>query len=67
MFMARFIPREKLSRKARKQLDGERRATWTLSPVTKKIDSKKLYSRKRKSHDRDDDDGMGFFMALQSR
>ncbi len=63
--MKKFIPREKLSRKARKQLDGERRATWTLSPVTKKIDSKKVYSRKRKSHDRDDDNGMGFFMAPQ--
>ena len=60
--MKKFIPREKLSRKARKQLDGERRATWTLSPVTKKIDSKKVYSRKRKSHDRYDDYGLGFLL-----
>ena len=52
--MKRFIPREKLGRKARKQLDSEQRATWAFSPVTKKLESKKLYNRKRKSHDRYD-------------
>ena len=54
--------REKLGKKARKQLDSEQRATWTLSPVTKKVESKKLYNRKRKAHDRYDDYGMGFFL-----
>ena len=58
--MKKFIPREKLGRKTRKQLDSEQRATWTFSPVTKKVESKKQYNRKRKSHDRYDDDGMGF-------
>ena len=58
--MKQFIPREKLGKKARKQLDGERRATWALSPVTKKAESRKLYNRKRKSHDRYEDYGMGF-------
>ena len=58
--MKRFIPREKLAKKARKQLDSEQRATWAFAPVTKKIESKKLYNRKRKSHDRYDDYGMGF-------
>ena len=61
--MKKFIPREKLGRKARKQLDGERRATWTLSPVTKRVESKKRYSRKQKTHDRDDDFGMVFLCA----
>ena len=58
--MKRFIPREKLGKKARKQLDSEQRATWAFSPVTKKVESRKLYNRKRKSHDRYDDYGMGF-------
>ena len=58
--MKKFIPKEKLGKKARKQLDSERRTTWTFSPVTKKVDSKKLYNRKRKAHDRYDDYGMGF-------
>ena len=57
--MKRFVPREKLGKKARKQLDSEQRATWTFSPMTKKVESKKLYNRKRKSHDRYDDYGMG--------
>ena len=57
--MKRFVLREKLGKKARKQLDSEQRATWAFSPVTKKIESKKLYTRKRKPHDRYDDYGMG--------
>ena len=58
--MKRFIPKEKLGKKARKRLDSEQRATWAFSPVTKKVESKKLYNRKQKSHDRYDDFGMGF-------
>ena len=58
--MKKFIPKEKLGKKARKQLDSEQRTTWTFSPVTKKVESKKLYDRKRKAHDRNDDYGMGF-------
>ena len=58
--MKRFVPREKLGKKARKQLNSEQRATWAFSPITKKVESKKLYNRKRKSHDRYDDYGMRF-------
>ena len=58
--MKRFVPREKLGKKARKLLDSEQRATWAFSPVMKKVESKKLYNRKRKSHDRYNDYGMGF-------
>ena len=57
--MKRFIPREKLGKKARKQLGSEQRATWAFSPVTKKVESKKLYNRKRNPHDRYNDYGMG--------
>ena len=58
--MTRFISREKLSKKARKELDAQRRAIWPHSPVTRKIESKKRYSRKKKSHARFDENGMGF-------
>ena len=58
--MKKFIPKEKLGKKARRQLDNERHTTWTFSPVTKKVESKKHYNRKRKAHDRYDDYGMGF-------
>ena len=59
-FMAGFVPKEKLSKKARKELDRSRRVTWGFSPVTKTVESWKTYSRKRKAHDRYGDDGMGF-------
>ena len=49
--MKKFIPKEKLGKKARKQLDSEQRTTWAFSPVTKKVESKKLYNRKRKAHE----------------
>ena len=59
MPMARFIPREKLSKKARKELNRQRRVTWEFSPVTKTVESKKRYNRKKNSHDRSEDYGMG--------
>ena len=52
--MADFVSRDKMSKKARKELDRRRRVTWAFSPVTKAVGSKKIYSRKRKTRDRDD-------------
>ena len=60
--MARFIPKDKLSKKAQKELNRQRRVIWDFSPVTKTVDSKKIYSRKRKAQDRDDS-GLSFFAA----
>ena len=57
--MAKFISREKLSKKARKELDNQKRAVWAFSPTTRKVDSKKLYSRKKSAHAWKDDFGMG--------
>ena len=60
--MKKFISRQKLSKKARKELNAKQRATWSFSPVTKKVESKKLYNRKRKSADLNDDySGLLFF------
>ena len=47
--MAKFVPKDKLSKKAQKELNRQRRVTWNFSPVTKAVDSKKIYSRKRKA------------------
>ncbi len=65
MIMARFIPKSKLSKKAQKELNRQRRVTWDFSPVTKTIDSRKIYSRKRKTRNRDDY-GPGFYYAIPS-
>lgn len=58
--MAKFISREKLSKKARRELDRQRRVLWQYSPVTKTMESKKRYNRKKASHARYDEYGMGF-------
>ncbi|HWQ58308.1 MAG TPA: hypothetical protein VN540_04740 [Clostridia bacterium] len=44
----KFIPKQKLSKKARRALDAKRRATWDgLNPVTRQAVSKKAYDRKK--------------------
>jgi hypothetical protein len=48
--MTRFIPSEKLSKKAKRELDKSKRQTWeSVKPVTRKIESKKLYKRRKPS------------------
>ena len=47
--MQKFIPREKMSRKARRQLDSRQRAVWAISPVTRKAAGKKAYDRRKAS------------------
>lgn len=38
--MARLIPKNKMSKKARKALNDMKRVTWGFAPVTRKLDSK---------------------------
>ena len=62
--MAKYVSKDKLSKKAQKELNRQRRVTWDFSPVTKTVDSKKLYNRKRNARNRDDY-GLGvFFIAM---
>ena len=61
MIMARFVPKGKMSKKAKKELNRQRRVTWEFSPVTKTVESKKLYNRKKNSYDRHEDYGIGVF------
>ena len=49
--MPKFIPREKLGKKARRALDAEKRATWGFSPVTRKVENKKHYDREYSAPD----------------
>ena len=62
--MDKFIPKEKMSKKAKKRIAAEQRGTWALPPVTRKIDSKKLYNRKRISRARNDDSTRDSFLFL---
>ena len=61
MIMAGFVPKDKLSKKAQKELNRQRRTMWDFSPVSRAVDSKKLYNRKRNTRDRYDDYGASVF------
>jgi hypothetical protein len=43
--MERFIPRDKMSPKARRALDARKRVLWTICPAAKRIENKKAYNR----------------------
>ena len=52
-----FIPREKMSKKKRKELDEESRVVWAFSPFSRVIPNKKAYdSKKAKQEEMRDDD-----------
>ena len=53
--MAGFVPKDKLSKKAQKELNRQRRTMWNFSPVSRTVDSKKLYNRKKRARDRYDE------------
>ena len=62
--MNRFVPKEKMSKKAKKRLAAEKRTTWAFSPASKKVDSKKRYNRKRISRAGYDDGREVFLWAF---
>lgn len=53
----KFIPREKLSKKKRRELDNQKRNSWgEIKPVTRRVRSRKAYDRQReKAKARDPD------------
>ena len=59
MTMAGFVPKGKLSKKAQKELNRQRRTMWGFRPATKIVESRKLYNRKKNARDRNDDYGTG--------
>jgi len=57
----RFIPKEKLSKKAQRELNAARRTLWAVPPVSKKVESKKVYNRKKSARLCDDGSGRVFY------
>ena len=43
-----MISKSKMSKKARRELNKQKRVTWEFSPVSRIKMSKKVYNRKRK-------------------
>ncbi len=62
--MARFVPKDKLSKKAQKELNRQRRTMWDFSPVSRAVDSKKRYNSRRNTRDRYDDYGASVFHCV---
>ena len=60
----RFIPKEKLSKKARRELNAARRTLWVVSPISKKVESKKVYNRKISDRLDHDDTGRIFDIVM---
>ena len=52
--MEKFIPYEKLSKKARRELDKKNRNTWgNVNPATRREESPKAYKRHPKHKNKD--------------
>ena len=64
--MKSFVPRDKMSKSARKKLDAQNRTTWAFSPATKIVKSKKVYDRKKQSRNYEPYDSGGCFLILYS-
>ena len=48
--MKKFVQYEKLSKSKKRELDRKKRVTWgNVNPVTKRVESKKLYKRKSRN------------------
>lgn len=59
--MQKYVSYAKLSKRKRKELDRQKRATWTASPVTRKPKNSKAYDRKKAPRPGDPDAGFCFF------
>ena len=64
--MKPFVPRDKMSKCARKKLDAQNRITWAFSPATKIVKSKKVYDRKKQPLNYEPYDSGGCFLIPYS-
>ena len=57
--MDRFIPKEKLSKKAKRERAQAQRQTWGgINPVTRRPPNPKAYVREKPRYESDDDTGV---------
>ena len=59
--MKKIVSRNKLSKKAKRALNAEKRTQWAFPPVTRVIPNKKKQAQARKPRPDQDDAGWGFF------
>ena len=57
--MNKFIPKTKLSKKAKREIAKAQRQTWgSMNPVTRKLPNPKAYVRNKPRIESDDDTGV---------
>ena len=57
-----FVPREKLSKKAKRALDARQRTQWAFPPASRVIPNKKKEAQAKKPRPGRYDTGWGFFI-----
>ena len=62
--MTRMIPYDKMSKKQKRAYDEKRRVVWGISPVTRKKENAKAYSRKKARKWEDDVPLTALFLIL---
>ena len=61
--MKAFVPYEKLSKKQKRELDSARRENWgSVNPVSRRVESAKVYNRKKRRIGKGDFDTGAFYM-----
>ena len=64
--MEKFVPYEKLSKKARRAQNARRRETWSISPVTRRPKNPRAYNRRKAQKWNDDSVSVPFgFKQMQ--
>ena len=60
--MKAFVPYEKLSKKQKRELDSARRRNWGgVNPVSRRVESAKVYNRKKHRIGKGDFDTGAFY------
>lgn len=62
--MEKFVPRGKMSKKAKRELDKRKRVTWgALNPTTRKPENPKAYKRKKVQPEEEDAPPLNLFTS----
>jgi len=62
-----FVPKNKLSKKQRRELNGKSRVCWGFSPVTRKKENKKALEKNNPRNVGREDDFPGIFLPFIHR
>lgn len=62
--MKQFVPRNKMNKRHKKELDAQKRTVWNIKPTTKIVKSKKVYDRKKQPRNYEPYDFRGCFICV---